>query len=216
VYTDNSKEFEKAMEDLQVPHDTSTPYRPQTNGVADRAVRRVKEGTSAALVQSGWDECWWDYAMHRYCMLRNIVDTLANGHTAYHNRFGIDFPGPLIPFGAEIRYKPSSPGDKEMVHELGDKMLPGIFMGYDQQAGGGWSGDLLLANQEEIRSAEHTGEIYVRRIPQKEVEIVKVSNAWYFPLATGDLRQPTAGSKPSTPRRRKLHSMKEEQDKEEG
>ena len=55
----------------------------------------------------------------------------------------------------------------------------------------------------------------MRRIPQKEVEIVKVSNAWYFPLATGDLRQPTAGSKPSTPRRRKLHSMKEEQDKED-
>ena len=56
VYTDNSKEFEKAMEELQVPHDTSTPYRPQTNGVAERAVRRVKEGTSAVLVQSGWDD----------------------------------------------------------------------------------------------------------------------------------------------------------------
>ena len=49
VYTDNSFEFIKAMKDLGFPHDTSTPYRPQTNCVAERAVRRVKEGTSCTL-----------------------------------------------------------------------------------------------------------------------------------------------------------------------
>ena len=31
----------------------------ETNGVAERAVRRVKEGTSAVLLQSGLDESWW-------------------------------------------------------------------------------------------------------------------------------------------------------------
>ena len=41
VYTDGSKEFDRAMQDLAVNHDTSTPPRPQTNGVAERAVRRV-------------------------------------------------------------------------------------------------------------------------------------------------------------------------------
>ena len=29
------------------------------NGVADTAVRRVEEGTSAVLLQSGLDEKWW-------------------------------------------------------------------------------------------------------------------------------------------------------------
>jgi len=53
VYTDNSKEFKLALEELNIDHDTSTPYRPQTNGVAERCVRRVKEGTSCSLVQSG-------------------------------------------------------------------------------------------------------------------------------------------------------------------
>ena len=30
-----------ALEMLQIPHDPSTPYRPQTNGVAEHAVRHV-------------------------------------------------------------------------------------------------------------------------------------------------------------------------------
>ena len=50
AYTDNSGELKAALSELKIPHDTSTPHRPQTNRVAERAVRRVKEGTSCALV----------------------------------------------------------------------------------------------------------------------------------------------------------------------
>ena len=50
IYTDNSLEFGKACEDLSWNHCTSTPHRSETNGIAERAVRRVKEGTSAVLV----------------------------------------------------------------------------------------------------------------------------------------------------------------------
>ena len=53
IYTDNSLEFGKACEDLSWNHCTSTPHRSETNGIAERAVRRVKEGTSAVLLQSG-------------------------------------------------------------------------------------------------------------------------------------------------------------------
>ena len=56
IYTDKSLEFGKACEDLSWNHCTSTPHRSQTNGVAERAVRRVKEGTSAVLLQSGLNE----------------------------------------------------------------------------------------------------------------------------------------------------------------
>lgn len=44
AYTDGSQEQEWALNKLGVLHDKSTPIRPQTNGVAERAVRRVKEG----------------------------------------------------------------------------------------------------------------------------------------------------------------------------
>ena len=50
IYTDNSLEFGKACEDLSLTHCTSTPHRSETNGIAERAVRRVKQGTSAVLL----------------------------------------------------------------------------------------------------------------------------------------------------------------------
>ena len=43
------------MESLHV----NTPHRSETDGIAERAVRRVKEGTSAVLLQSGLNESWW-------------------------------------------------------------------------------------------------------------------------------------------------------------
>ena len=66
IYTDNSLEFGKACEDLSWNHCTSTPHRSETNGIAERAVRRVKEGTSAVLLQSGLDENWSADSMECY------------------------------------------------------------------------------------------------------------------------------------------------------
>ena len=57
IHTDNSSEFGKSCEELSWTHCTSTPRRPETNGIAEKAVRRVK-GTSAVRLQSGLDEKW--------------------------------------------------------------------------------------------------------------------------------------------------------------
>ena len=50
IYGDKSMEFGKACEDLSWNHCTSTPHRSETNGIGERAVCRVKEGTSAVLL----------------------------------------------------------------------------------------------------------------------------------------------------------------------
>ena len=55
---------------------SSTPHRSETNGIAERAVRRVKEGTSAVLLQSGLDENLWTDSMECYTHLRNVQDPL--------------------------------------------------------------------------------------------------------------------------------------------
>ena len=62
-YTDNALEFGKVCEELLWNHCISFPHRSETNGIAERAVRRVKEGTPAILLQSGLDENWWDHSM---------------------------------------------------------------------------------------------------------------------------------------------------------
>ena len=94
IYTDNSLEFGKACEDLSWNHCTSTPHRSETNGIAERAVRRVKEGTSAVLLQSGLNESWWADSMECYTYLRNVTDLLSDGKTPYERRFGQPFKGP--------------------------------------------------------------------------------------------------------------------------
>ena len=55
IYTDKSLEFGKACEDLSWNHCTSTPHRSETHGIAERAVRREKEGNicGAIAVRSG-------------------------------------------------------------------------------------------------------------------------------------------------------------------
>ena len=69
-------------------HCTSTPHRSETNGIAERAVRWIKEGTSAVLLQSGLDEEWWADSMECCCYLRNIQDLLSDGKTPHERRFG--------------------------------------------------------------------------------------------------------------------------------
>ena len=74
IYTDNSLEFGKACQDLSWNHCTSTPHRSETNGIAERAVRRAKEGTSAVFLQSGLNENWWADSMECFIYLRNVQD----------------------------------------------------------------------------------------------------------------------------------------------
>ena len=101
TYTDNSLKFGKACEDLSWNHCTSTPHRSETNGIAERAVRRGKEDTSAVL---GMDENWWADSMECYTYLRNVTDSSSDGKTPYGRRFGEPLKGPIIPFGSLVEY----------------------------------------------------------------------------------------------------------------
>ena len=81
IHNDNTLEFGKSCEELYWNHRTSTPHRSETNGIAEGAVRRVKEGTSAVLLQSRLGNEWWAGSVECYCYLRNIQDLLSDGKT---------------------------------------------------------------------------------------------------------------------------------------
>ena len=130
IHTVNSLEFGKACEDLSWNHCTSTPHRSETNGIAERAARRIKEGTSAVRLQSGLDEKWWADSIEFYTNLRNIQDLLFDEKTPYERRFGEPFEGPIIPFGSMVEYHPISAKDLSRLRQFGKKVLPGIFAGH--------------------------------------------------------------------------------------
>ena len=71
IYTDNSLEFGKAYEDLSWNHCTSTPHRSETNGIAERAVRRVKKVPVLYCCNQVWMKInWWADSMECYTCLR--------------------------------------------------------------------------------------------------------------------------------------------------
>ena len=113
IYTDNSLEFGKACEELTWNHCTSTPHRSETNGIDERAVRRVKERDICSIVaiRSG-----------RY--LRNIQDLLSNGKRHPVKGGSVPFNGLVIPFGAMVEYHPVSAKDLSRLHQFGSKVFP--------------------------------------------------------------------------------------------
>ena len=149
-------------------HCTSTPHRSETNGIAERAVRRVMEGTSAVLLQSGLNESWRADSMECYTFLRNVTDLLFDGKTPYERRFGQPFKGPIIPFGSLVEYHPVTAKDQSRIHQFGKKVLPGLFLGYALYGRGIWKGDVLVADLEELETVD-ASEIYSKRLYAKDV-----------------------------------------------
>ena len=133
LYTDGAPEFEATARELKIPFDTSQPHVKESNGVIERNVRRVKEGTQCQLVQCGLAWIWWNVAAAYYCFVRCVYDKLECGRTAYEKRFERPFrtltgkPVPIYPFGCEIRYVSPDPEKRREQHPMGDQMRQGLF-----------------------------------------------------------------------------------------
>ena len=99
-------------------------------------MRRVKEGTSAVLLQSGLHENWWADSMECYTHLRNVTDLLSDGkRPPVKDVFGQPFKGPIIPFGSLVEYHPITAKDQSRIHQFGKNVLLGLFLGYALYAG---------------------------------------------------------------------------------
>ena len=154
IYSDDSPEIASACHRMQVMHNTAQPFRPETNGIAEQAVRRIKEGTASLLVQSGLNHKWWPMAMRCFCAFMNAIDETWTGHSAYYNRFGQDAGLPLIPFGCSVDYMPSEKLVVEKLPKFGNKTLPGIFAGYELHHGGRWAQRIFVLDKADLESAK--------------------------------------------------------------
>ena len=137
-------------------------------GIAEGAVRQVKEGISAVLLQSGFDERWWSDSVECCCCyLRNVQYLLADGKTPHERRFAEPLKGPIISFGAMVEYQPISTRDLSRFHQFGKNVLPGIFHGYELIAVRIWKGDILIADLEDLEKLD-ASEIEPRRITREK------------------------------------------------
>ena len=75
------------------------------NGIAERMVRTVVEGSRTLLENAGFPLVYWPYATRRFCLLYNVTHTFSDGTTPWTRRHVREFGSPLIPFGCLIDFK---------------------------------------------------------------------------------------------------------------
>ena len=88
--------------------------------------------------------------------------------TSIRRRFGNHLKEPIIPFGSLVEYYPISAKDQSRIHQVGKKVLPGLFLGCALYAGGIWKGDIMVADIEQLETMD-APEIYSKRLNAKEV-----------------------------------------------
>ena len=160
-------------------HPTSTPGRPETNGVAERAVRTVVEGARTALEHAGLPPRWWCSAGRHFCMASNIA--VINDNSSWQRRHGNGaFSGLRILFGCLIDFKPS-PTKGKATPKFAPKAVPGIFLGYHLLPGGRWRGDYEVAELSgfKCKVGEQSSKVGIQRV--KEIYFDKEAG-YIFPL----------------------------------
>ena len=137
------------------------------------------------LLQSGLGNERCADSMECYCYLRHIQDLLSDGKTPYERRFGMPIDRPVIPFGAMVEYHTISAKDQARLHQFGGKVLPCIFLGYTLYAERILTGDIMVADIEELEEMD-ASQLHARRLNAKEVLPPQRSGNFIFPVADGN------------------------------
>ena len=156
-------QFIKACENLQWNHEIQPPHRSEPSGIAERAVRQVKAGTSSILIRSGLPELQWEEAVECHCYLGNIQDSLADGRQNTARK--------------KIRYTICK-----------TKVVPARSIGYILNAERYWLGDFFIVDTEERKNNPAT-DIHVKRYKAKEVEERRIQCQHMFPCKNGSFQQ---------------------------
>ena len=90
-------------------------------------------------------------------------------------------------------YKPISSTDAARLHQFGATMLPVICMGFVLRAGGGWSGDLPIADREDLENF-----VYLRKSTRSGSSTKKAHkrDSCYFHVQTDLSNSPTRRNAP--------------------
>ena len=108
--------------------------------MAERNLRRILEGTRAALHDSKLSTRYW----HLYCALYNFVDVWRSDKTIFELNFKRKFKGLLIPFSPKVYCMPTSKHEEDHRPTLGPRLVPGMFVGYKCCPGGIWRDEYLV------------------------------------------------------------------------
>ena len=149
-YSDRAPELSAAAKILKWRHEKSKAYLHQTNAIAERQVRSVTEGTRTNLLQAGISHVYWPYALEHTCTSFNISHVNDAKYTPWYKRFGIKFPGELIPFGCKVDYWVGPKATRKNRERFAPTSEPGVFLGYRFQPGMKWRKEISVLPLKEL------------------------------------------------------------------
>ena len=83
-----SAEFQSFLREKGIHHETTVPYSPQQNGIAERMNRTLQEAALSMILHAGVSKGFWAEAVFSAAYIRNRVITTATGVTPYERWYG--------------------------------------------------------------------------------------------------------------------------------
>ena len=83
-----SAEFQSFLREKGIHHETTVPYSPQQNGIAERINRTLQEAALSMILHAGVSKGFWAEAVFSAAYIRNRVITTATGVTPYERWYG--------------------------------------------------------------------------------------------------------------------------------
>ncbi|KFD64403.1 hypothetical protein M514_23427 [Trichuris suis] len=136
--TDNGREYlgselSNFFNSEGIQHETTVPYTPQQNGVAERKNRSLTEMATCMLLDAGLHNRVWGEAVRTAAYLQNRLPSRRVGKTPYEHFFGRKAnPGHIRVFGA----KAFSLLPEQKRQKWDDKAVEGMLVGYDDPTKG--------------------------------------------------------------------------------
>ena len=189
VHSDNAPELEDATHKFKVRRNTSRPYVDETKRVVEKEIRTILEGTRANLLQAGLLDKMRPLAAQHHAMVLNLSKRFDNAQIPGTERFGENFTGRLVPFGAKVLFRNNPKQNITDASKFAPKGEDGVFLGYHVQPAFIWRQEYLVAPLKGRRDAIENVDFKVVRVNRMELPIGDV----VFPLvdsADSDKRPP--------------------------
>ena len=147
--------------DSRCEHSSSTGFQ-----IAERAVRRVKEGPAKATVQSGLPEECCDCTLECHCVLRNVHDKLVEGKRQQAEQ---TLNGLLLRVRSKRQLQTDLIRRRVSTASFRNKIPLGVHTGRVSRAGGGRLGDLLIATAGDLGKPVSLRKMNVQRSNHEEI-----------------------------------------------
>ena len=168
IHRDNSKDFIKVCRVSHWHHDTSASHRSETNGVAERAVRIVKEGTLPHKCENGTARKMWDRVTECSCYLRNGRDKNDRWQDSIRGERWQIFWRTLDSFWNIGWVHPKHSERQVERSSVRKENVEGRFLSYVLRARGGSSGYFMIADCEDLQESK-ASDIYVKRFKSQDL-----------------------------------------------